>query len=83
MGARKNWDVCNIAFLLLQILEISLEDYSPSSSQKEEFPIPKAREVAVGLFGSIMTLSLIGPILINSPTTALIDLGIAGFGYSL
>lgn len=46
-------------------------------------PIPKARKIAVGLFGSIMALSLIsGPFVIVNPATALAVLAIAGFGYA-
>ncbi len=45
--------------------------------------IPKARKIAVGIFGSIMAFSLISaPLLITTPTTALIVLGAAGFGYA-
>ena len=43
----------------------------------------RARKIAVGLFGSIMGCSLIsGPFVITSPTSALIVLGISGFGYA-
>lgn len=46
-------------------------------------PIPKARKFSVGLFGSIMALSLIlGPFVITSPISALIVLAVAGFGYA-
>ncbi len=46
-------------------------------------PVPRARKIAVGLFGSIMALSLIlGPLVITSPAIALVILGTAGFGYS-
>lgn len=45
--------------------------------------IPRARKIAVGLFGSIMALSLIsGPFVIVSPATALAVLAVAGFGYA-
>lgn len=45
--------------------------------------IPRARKIAVGLFGSIMALSLIsGPFVIVSPATALAVLALAGFGYA-
>jgi ACS family hexuronate transporter-like MFS transporter len=46
-------------------------------------PVPRARKIAIGLFGSLMALSLIlGPLVINSPASALIVLSIAGFGYA-
>ena len=46
-------------------------------------PVYKARKIAVGLFGSLMAFSLIlGPIVINSPASALVILALAGFGYA-
>lgn len=46
-------------------------------------PIPKARKIAVGLFGSIMAISLIaGPLIIVSPASAIAVLAVAGFGYA-
>lgn len=46
-------------------------------------PIPKARKIAVALFGSLMALSLIlGPFIIVSPASALIVLSISSFGYA-
>jgi MFS transporter, ACS family, hexuronate transporter len=46
-------------------------------------PISKARKIAVGLFGSLMALSLLsGPFVIVSPATALAVLAVAGFGYA-
>ena len=46
-------------------------------------PIPRARKISVGIFGSLMALSLIsGPFLIVTPASALAVLGIAGFGYA-
>lgn len=46
-------------------------------------PIPKARKIATGLFGSIMALSLLlGPFLIIGPYSALVVLALAGFGYA-
>jgi MFS transporter, ACS family, hexuronate transporter len=50
---------------------------------KKGVPIPKARKIAVGIFGLIMAFSLImGPLVINGPVAALIVLAIAGFGYA-
>jgi ACS family hexuronate transporter-like MFS transporter len=50
---------------------------------KKGTPIPKARKIAVGIFGTLMGLSLIlGPFLIVSPASALIVLSLAGFGYA-
>jgi len=50
---------------------------------KKGMPIPKARKLAVGIFGSLMALSLIsGPFVIVSPASALVVLAIAGFGYA-
>jgi len=46
-------------------------------------PVPKARKIAVGIFGSLMGFSLImGPFVIESPATALVILSLAGFGYA-
>lgn len=50
---------------------------------KKGVPIPKARKIAVTIFGLIMALPLLsGPFVINGPTGALIVLAIAGFGYA-
>lgn len=50
---------------------------------KRGMPIPRARKVSVGIFGSLMPLSLIlGPFLISSPATAIAVLAVAGFGYA-
>jgi ACS family hexuronate transporter-like MFS transporter len=46
-------------------------------------PVQRARKIAVGLFGSIMVVSLIsGPFIITTPMSALVVLGLAGFGYA-
>ena len=45
--------------------------------------MPRARKIAVGIFGSIMAASLIsGPFIITTPASALVVLGFAGFGYA-
>ena len=50
---------------------------------KKGVPIPRARKIAVGLFGSIMAFSLIaGPLIIVSPASAIAVLAVAGFGYA-
>ena len=50
---------------------------------KKGVPIPKARKIGAGLFGSIMALSLLlGPFLIEGPFSALVVLALAGFGYA-
>ena len=50
---------------------------------KKGIEIPKARKIAVGIFGLMMALSLLlGPLIINGPIGALIVLAIAGFGYA-
>lgn len=50
---------------------------------KKGVEIPKARKIAVGIFGLMMSLSLIlGPFIINGPIGALVVLAIAGFGYA-
>ncbi|MDP4213548.1 MAG: MFS transporter [Bacteroidota bacterium] len=50
---------------------------------KKGMPVPKARKMAVGIFGSMLALSLIlGPIVISTPASALIVLSLAGFGYA-
>jgi ACS family hexuronate transporter-like MFS transporter len=46
-------------------------------------PIPKARKIGAGFFGSIMAFSLIlGPLMIDGPYSALVVLALAGFGYA-
>ncbi len=46
-------------------------------------PIPKARKIAVGLFGSLLAFSLIlGPVVIGSPVSAIVVLSLASFGYA-
>jgi ACS family hexuronate transporter-like MFS transporter len=50
---------------------------------KKGIAVPKARKISVGIFGSLMAFSLIsGPFIISSPISALIILGISGFGYA-
>jgi len=50
---------------------------------KKGVPIPLARKIGAGFFGSIMAFSLIlGPFLIVGPYSALAVLAIAGFGYA-
>ena len=50
---------------------------------KKGVPIPKARKIGAGIFGSIMAFSLIlGPFMINGPISALAVLALAGFGYA-
>lgn len=46
-------------------------------------PVPRARKIAVGIFGSIMAFSLIaGPFIISTPVSAIIVLAISSFGYA-
>ncbi|MEO5995301.1 MAG: MFS transporter [Chitinophagaceae bacterium] len=50
---------------------------------KRGTPIPKARKIAVGIFGALIGFSLVlGPFMITSPASALIVLSLAGFGYA-
>ena len=50
---------------------------------KRGIPIPKARKIGAGLFGSILAFSLIlGPLMIVGPYSALVVLALAGFGYA-
>jgi len=50
---------------------------------KKGIPIPKARKIGAGIFGSVMGLSLLlGPLLITGPVSALTVLALAGFGYA-
>ena len=50
---------------------------------KRGVPVPKARKIGAGFFGSIMAFSLIlGPFLITGPYSALVVLALAGFGYA-
>lgn len=45
--------------------------------------IPKARKIAVGIFGLLLALSLIlGPFVITTPASALVVLSIAAFAYA-
>ena len=50
---------------------------------KKGVPIPRARKIGTGFFGSVMAFSLIfGPFLITGPYSALAVLALAGFGYA-
>jgi MFS transporter, ACS family, hexuronate transporter len=50
---------------------------------KKGIPIPKARKIGAGIFGTLMGLSLLlGPFLISGPFSALGVLALAGFGYA-
>lgn len=50
---------------------------------KKGVPIPMARRIAVGIFGSIMAFSLmLGPFMIHGPYAALVVIALAGFGYA-
>jgi len=50
---------------------------------KRGTPLPLARKISVGIFGTLMGFSLIGgPFIISSPATALIVLSFASFGYA-
>ncbi len=50
---------------------------------KKGVPIPRARKIGAGFFGSIMAFSLIlGPLMIDGPYSALVVLALAGFGYA-
>lgn len=50
---------------------------------KRGVPIPVARKVSVGIFGSVMALALLtGPLIIDSPYKAIAVLAVAGFGYA-
>lgn len=50
---------------------------------KKGVPTHKARKISVGIFGSIMIVSLIiGPLIISSPASALVVLSLSGFGYA-
>jgi ACS family hexuronate transporter-like MFS transporter len=50
---------------------------------KKGIAIPNARKIAVCIFGLMMALSLLlGPFVITEPTTAIIVLAVAGFGYT-
>ena len=50
---------------------------------KQGVPIPKARKIALGLSGLIMGLPLlIAPFVVTTPMSALIILGLSGFGYT-
>jgi MFS transporter, ACS family, hexuronate transporter len=50
---------------------------------KRGMPVPKARKLSVTIFGLLTGGSLIlGPLIITSPTTALVVLAVAGFGYA-
>lgn len=46
-------------------------------------PVPKARKIAVFIFGTLLATALIfGPLIITGPATALGVLSVAGFGYA-
>jgi MFS transporter, ACS family, hexuronate transporter len=50
---------------------------------KYGLPVHKARKLSVGIFGTLLGVTLVfGPLVIINPATALIILSIAGFGYA-
>ena len=50
---------------------------------KKGVAIPRARKIAVAIFGLLMALSLIaGPIIITTPVSAIVILSMASFGYA-
>lgn len=50
---------------------------------KRGVPIPRARKLAVALFGGLMGLALVaGPFVITTPASALVILSLASFGYA-
>jgi len=50
---------------------------------KKGVPIPKARKIALGISGIIMSVPLLmAPYIVSTPMTALVIFGLAGFGYT-
>jgi ACS family hexuronate transporter-like MFS transporter len=50
---------------------------------KKGVPIPRARKIGAGFFGSIMAFSLLlAPVIIKGPYSALVVIALAGFGYA-
>jgi MFS transporter, ACS family, hexuronate transporter len=83
-----NWDLARIGwfamfpFIIADLGNI-LGGYFTTFIIKKGVEIPKARKIAVGIFGSLIAISLIiGPFLIRGPGTGLAVLAIAGFGYA-
>jgi ACS family hexuronate transporter-like MFS transporter len=82
------WDLAKIGwfamfpFIIADLGNI-LGGYFTQFIIKRGVPVPKARKIATGIFGSLIALALIlGPFLINGPGTALVVIGVAGFGYA-
>ena len=83
-----DWDLARIGlyamfpFIVADFGNI-LGGYFTTFIIKKGVAVPKARKIAVGIFGSLMALSLIlGPFMIQGPLTGLTVLAIAGFGYA-
>jgi ACS family hexuronate transporter-like MFS transporter len=83
-----NWDLAKIGWFAMFPFIVAdfgniLGGYFTQFIIKRGIPVPKARKIAVGIFGSLIALSLIiGPFLIKSPAAGLAVLAIAGFGYA-
>lgn len=83
-----NWDLAKIGWFAMFPFIIAdfgniLGGYFTTYIIKKGVEVPKARKIAVGIFGSIIALSLIiGPFLIRGPVSGLAVLAVAGFGYA-
>lgn len=83
------WDLATIGwfaaipFIVADLGNILGGYFTQFIIQKKGVEIRKARKLSAAIFGLLMGVSLVsGPFIITSPTTALIVLGIAGFGYA-
>jgi ACS family hexuronate transporter-like MFS transporter len=83
-----NWDLKKIGwfamipFIIADVGNIA-GGYFTQFIIKKGVPIPKARKIALGLSGIIMSLPLLlAPFVITTPMSALIIFGLAGFGYT-
>ena len=83
-----HWDLAKIGWFAMLPFVVAdfgniLGGYFTQLIIKKGLPIPLARKIAVGIFGSVIALPLLaGPFLITGPNSALAVLAIAGFGYS-
>jgi MFS transporter, ACS family, hexuronate transporter len=83
-----HWDLTRIGWFAMFPFIVAdfgniLGGYFTTFIIKKGVAVPKARKIAVGIFGSLIALSLIiGPFFIRGPFSGLAVLAIAGFGYA-
>ncbi|MEO5999904.1 MAG: MFS transporter [Chitinophagaceae bacterium] len=83
-----HWDIKKIGwyamipFLMADVGNIA-GGYFTQFIIKKGVPIPKARKIALGLYGTIMSVPLLlAPFIVHTPMEALVMFGLTSFGYT-